>query len=135
MAEKHYKDAVRCGLSELITPDRFRTVLYEQLQIPRGLSEIPVSIMLGRETAARLSFKVPRDGVLYGFARLRPFVKEKFGADDAELFINDWDDKFVVIFELGKNDEKAFLVTSDEVVDLIENCTRVPQQRPPKKKQ
>ena len=26
-------------------------------------------------------------------------------------------------------------VTVDELVDLIENCTRVPQQRPPKKKQ
>ena len=129
MAKEHYRDAVPCRLSEFVPPDRFRTVLYEQLTIPCGLTEIPVSVMLKKEAAGKLSFKVPRDGMLYGFARIRPFVKERFGAENAMMYINDWDDKFVVVFDLGSNNEKAFFVTSEEVVDLLENCIRVPQQR------
>ena len=129
MAENRYKDAVRCALSELVTPDRFRTVLYEQLQVPCGLTEIPVSVMLNKTTAGKLSFKVPRDGMLYGFARIKRLVKDKFGAEKAMMYINDWDDRFVVIFDLGSNIEKAFYVTSEEVIYLLENCIRVPQQR------
>ena len=129
MAKEHYRDAAPCKLSEFVTPDRFRTVLYEQLHLPGGLTEIPVEIMLKKDTAKKLSFKVPRDGMLYGFARIRPTVKERFGAENAMMYINDWDDKFVVVFDLGSNVEKAFFVTSQEVVDLLENCIRVPQQR------
>ncbi|MBR5090476.1 MAG: hypothetical protein IK093_13690 [Ruminiclostridium sp.] len=129
MAKEHYRDAAPCKLSEFVTPDRFRTVLYEQLHLPGGLTEIPVEIMLKKDTAKKLSFKVPRDGMLYGFARIRPTVKEKFGVENAKLFINDWDDKFVMVFELDDKTEKAFVITADEVVDLLENCIRVPQQR------
>lgn len=129
MAENRYKDAVQCRLSEHIVPNKFRTVMYDQLDIPGGDTEIFVEITMKKETAKRLSFKVPRDGMLYGFARIKPEVQELFGAEDAKLFINDWDSKFVMIYELDESTEKAFFVTSDEVVNLLENCMRVPQQR------
>lgn len=129
MAERHYNDAVSCELSELVTPDRFRTVLYSQFSLPCGLTEIPVELNIKRVTAGKLSFSVPRDGMLYGFARIRPFVKEKFGADSAKLYIYDWDNRFAVVFDLGTNKEKAYIVTADEVVYLLENCMRVPEQR------
>ena len=129
MAEIRYKDAAVCRLSDFVTPDKFRTVTYEQLRYPGGITEIPVEILLKKDTAKRLSFKVPRDGMLYGFARIRPAVREKFGTENAKLYINDWDDKFVMIFELEGKGEKAYIVTADEVVYLIENCMRVPQQR------
>ena len=89
--------------------------------------------MLKKETAKKLSFKVPRDGMVYGFARIKPKVKEIFAAEDAKLFINDWDDKFVMVFELDGKSEKAFFITADEIVYLLENCMRVPQQKPPYK--
>ena len=133
MAENHYRDAVPCKLSDYITPDIFRTVMYDQLKIPGGITEIPVEIMLKKETAKKLSFKVPRDGMVYGFARIKPKVKEIFAAEDAKLFINDWDDKFVMVFELDGKIEKAFFITADEIVYLLENCMRVPQQKPPYK--
>ena len=133
MAEIRYKDAVVCRLSDLIRPDKFRTVTYEQLRYPGGITEIPVEILLKKDTAKRLSFKVPRDGMLYGFARIRPTVKERFGAENAMMYINDWDDKFVMVFELDGKSEKAFFITADEIVYLLENCMRVPQQKPPYK--
>ena len=89
MAENHYRDAVPCKLSDYITPDIFRTVMYDQLKIPGGITEISVEIMLKKETAKKLSFKVPRDGMVYGFARIKPKVKEIFAAEDAKLFMVD----------------------------------------------
>lgn len=130
MAKHHYSDALACELSDFITPDKFRTVLYEQSSLPGGISEVPVEINLKKATAKKLSFDVPSDGVLYGFARIRPLVKERFGAKTAKVFINDWEVKFLLVFELFDTDqEKAFYVTEDEVLDLLEKCIRVPQQR------
>jgi hypothetical protein len=130
MSGNHYTDAAQCKLSDHITPDVFRTVLYEQYKMPGGgVSEIPVEITLKKENAKRLCFKAPSDGLLYGFARIRPKVNELFGAQKAKLFINDWDDKFVMVYELDEKDEKAFFITIDEVLDLLEKCRRVPEQK------
>lgn len=129
MVKEHYSNAVDCALSDFITPSKFRMVLFEQHNQPRGITEIPVEISLTKETAEKLSFKVSGDGILYGFARIKPLIKEKFGADSAKLYINDWEVKFVLVFELGDETERAFYVKQEEVINLIENCCRVPQQR------
>ena len=129
MVKEHYSNAVDCALSDFITPSKFRTVLFEQHNQPGGITEIPVEISLTKETAGKLSFKVSGDGILYGFARIKPLIKEKFGADSAQLYINDWEVKFVLVFELGDETERAFYVKQEEVINLIENCCRVPQQR------
>ena len=129
MVKEHYSDAVDCALSDFVTPSKFRTVLFEQHNLPGGITEIPVEISLTKETAAKLSFKVPADGILYGFARIKPLVREKFGVNSAKLYIIDWEVRFVLVFELGNQTEKAFYVKQEEVIYLIENCCRVPQQR------
>ena len=129
MVKEHYSNAVDCALSDFITPAKFRTVLFEQHNQPGGITEIPVEITLTKETAKKLSFKVPGDGMLYGFARIKPFVQEEFGAESAKLYINDWEVKFVLVFELGNETEKAFYVKQEEVIYLLENCCRVPQQQ------
>lgn len=129
MVKEHYSNAVDCALSDFITPAKFRTVLFEQHNQPGGITEIPVEISLTKETAKKLSFRVSDDGTLYGFARIKPLVQEKFGAESAKLYINDWEVKFVLVFELGNETEKAFYVKQEEVIYLLENCCRVPQQQ------
>ena len=127
MAKNHYSDVSECELSEFITPDIFRTVLYEQL-------DVPVEITLKKDAAKKLSFKIPADGILYGFARIRPLVQKRFGAETVKVYINDWEVKFVLVFELDTKQEKAFYITESEVIELLENCIRVPQQHSIKKK-
>lgn len=129
MAKEHYSNAVDCALSDFVTPAKFRTVLFEQHNQPGGITEIPVEISLTKETAKKLSFKVAGDGTLYGFARIKPLVKERFGAESAKLYISDWRVKFILVFELGNEMEQAFYVKQEEVIDLLENCCRVPQQQ------
>ncbi len=134
MAKNHYSDVSECKLSEFITPDIFRTVLYEQLDVPGGITEVPVEITLKKDAAKKLSFKIPADGILYGFARIRSLVQERFGAETVKVYINDWEVKFVLVFELDTKQEKAFYITESEVIELLENCIRVPQQHSIKKK-
>ena len=130
MSGNHYNDAQSCRLSDHITPDKFRTVLYEQYKMPGGGStEIPVEITLKKDTANKLCFDPPSDGMLYGFARILPQVKQTYGAQKARLFINDWDDKLVMVYELDGKDEKAFFITAQEVLELLEKCRRVPEQK------
>ena len=118
MVKEHYSDAVNCALSEYITPAKFRTVLFEQHKQPGGITEVPVEITLSKETVKKLSFRVSGDGMLYGFARIKPLIREKFGAEAVKIYMNDWEVK-----------EKAFYIKQEEVIELLENCCRVPQQQ------
>ena len=44
--------------------------------------------------------------------------------------INDWEDKFVLVFEeKNPKETKAFEITAKEVIELLENCTRTPEQK------
>ncbi len=124
----HYTNAVECRLSDIVTPEKFRTVLYEQFKLPCGITEIPAEISLKPETVKKLSFPVPSDGMLYGFARIKPFVRQKFDTSEAKIYINDWDDRFVLVFDLRGKGETAFYITDSEVVKLLEGCCRVPEQ-------
>lgn len=67
--------------------------------------------------------------MLYGFARIKPLIREKFGAEAVKIYINDWEVKFILVFELENEKEKAFYIKQEEVIELLENCCRVPQQQ------
>lgn len=135
---KHYENITKVLLSEFITPDSFRTVMPPQWEFSAGYSELPVAITLKKETAAKLSFDVPWDGMIYGFARSKFRLQEKLGMKNipAMAAINDWEIKFVLVFEEENPKEtRAFEIETSEVIDLLENCRRVPEQksRPDKK--
>ena len=129
MVKEHYSDAVNCALSEYITPAKFRTVLFEQHKQPGGITEVPVEITLSKETVKKLSFRVSGDGMLYGFARIKPLIREKFGAEAVKIYLTDWEVKYILVFEMENEKEKAFYIKQEEVIELLENCCRVPQQQ------
>lgn len=126
-----YKNAPTVRLSDYIAVKRFRTILPEQRHTPCGVSELPVEIQLKKTFAKSLSFKVPWDGLLYGFVRGKKDIAEKLGDFVAVKLISlqDWEHSFLLLFEgEDKGAEKAFFVSADDVRELLENCLRVPEQ-------
>lgn len=129
---KHYENLTKTVLSDYITPDKFRTVMPPQWEFNAGYSEIPVAITLKKETADKLSFNVPWDGMIYGFIRGKFQLQEKLEMKNVPTMvsISDWETKFVLVFEeKDPKETKAFEIESSEVIYLLENCTRVPEQK------
>lgn len=131
-----YKNSPTVGLAEYIPTKRFRTILPDQRHTPCGISELPVEIQLKKAFAKTLSFKVPWDGLLYGFVRGKKDIAEKIGdfAEIKHISLQDWESEFLLLFEgEDKGAEKAFFVSSNDVKELLENCLRVPEQASTKK--
>lgn len=129
---KHYENITKTSLSDYITPDKFRTVMPPQWEINAGYSELPVAITLRKETAEKLSFDVPWDGMIYGFVREKFQLQKKLGMINIPkiVAINDWGSQFILVFEENNPKEtKAFEIETSEVIYLLENCTRVPEQK------
>lgn len=130
---QRYKDLRTGALSEYITPDRFRTISERQRKYtPPGVSEIFVEIQLKGRMRSLLSFKIPWDGIIYGCARGKREIKERLGlkSDICAAYIVDWDDKFLLMLELeGKIDYPVLFVSTEDVIGLLENCWRIPEQR------
>lgn len=131
-----YKNAPTVRLSEYIPAKRFRTILPEQRHTPCGISELPVEIQLKKAFSKTLSFKVPWDGLLYGFVRGKKDIAGTLGdfSEIKHISLQDWDSEFLLLFEgEDKGTEKAFFVSGDDVRELLENCLRVPEQASIKK--
>lgn len=132
MAVNHYDNLSEIRLEDYISPMHFRTILPQQLELIHGFEEVITEVNLNNEFRNLLSFTVPWDGKLYAYTTLKDNLKDlqiRFG-EIKKIVINDWDDKFIFILEFDNDEnEQAFLVKSSEVVSLLENCLRVPEQQ------
>lgn len=131
MSER-YKDVPLGKLTDFIKPDQFRTISEEVRMVPMGITEFAVEIHLKQAERKKLSFPTPWDGILYGCARGKQAVKEKLAltAEIKTAYITDWDDKFLLLFELRDSTEvPAAFVSAGDVLYLLENCWRIPEQR------
>lgn len=136
MAPEHYKNIKDGVLSNYITSNITRTVLQAQSIETGGVTEMPIEFHLKKKSVSKLSFKVPWDGVLYGYVRGRRQMQEKLGLSDkiTNVTIADWDDRFVLIFDTEKSTgAAAFYISGEDVLLLLENCRRVPEQSDGKK--
>ena len=132
MAPKHYENMKDVSLFAYVTPDIVRTIPESQRDIPGGLTETPLEIHLKKKSAKRLSFHVPWDGILYGFIRGKDRFRAKAGLilPIKSATISDWDRQFVLILETeDANQTAAFSVKTDDVIYLLENCLRAPEQK------
>lgn len=126
-----FRNAQSAVLSDYIPADKFRTILPEHRHMEGGITEIPVEIHMKRPFAKKLSFKTEWDGIIYGFVRGKKDIIARLGSMKkiTRITLTDWDDKFQLLFEgTEQSEELPFFVTPDEVLDLIENCRRVPEQ-------
>lgn len=129
---ERYKNVEFGSLADYITPEKFRTISDSMRSIPMGVSEFAVEIHLKKNVRDMLSFKTPWDGIIYGCARDRRELKKKLCLESEikTAYIVDWDDKFLVLLELENSAERPVVyVRSEEVINLLENCWRIPEQR------
>lgn len=132
MAAQHYENMKNARLFDLISIRRTRTVTADIRDLPGGISEIPIEFQLKHNTADKLSFSVPWDGVLYGFVHPKSQIMQRLGAkaQPTKLTVADWDDSFALIYETANpKDTGAFYVSGDDVIKLLEECRRPPEQR------
>lgn len=128
---EHFNQAKYGSLPDYITPDRFRTVSEAQRDLV-GITEIPVEVQLKPPARALLSFPVPWDGDIYGCVRGKSELQKRlhFASPISKIYIQDWDTMFLVLFE-QKDDVGyyAVYVPTEDVIALLENCLRIPEQR------
>ena len=132
MTVNHYSNLSNVTLEDYISPKLFRTILPQQLELIHGFQEVVTEINLNPEFIDLLSFSVPWDGKIYAYTTLTENLKalqKKYGTI-VKITLTDWDDKFILVLEFEDNtNEQAFSVQSSEVVSLLENCLRVPEQQ------
>ena len=129
---ERYKNIKTVSLDEYITPDKFRTVGDDMRHIPVGFTEFAVEVHMKPKLKSRLSFKTPWDGIIYGCARDKRALKEKLElkSDIKTAYLIDWDDKYLFLIEMENQGEyPVAYVPSTDIINLLENCMRVPEQR------
>ena len=129
---ERYKNIKIGSLDEYITPYKFRTISEEMRDIPIGISEFAVEIHMKQKCKSMLSFNVPWDGIIYGCARGKADIRQRLNlsADIKTEYLVDWDDKFLFMLELENQQEYPVMyVQSSDIVNLLENCSRIPEQR------
>ncbi len=121
-------------LLKIIPPTHFRTV--ESFAMKKSTTEISVEIDLKDTFLQKLSFRAPWDGKMYAYARItKEFEKLcseiNIAANEIKLiYLEDWDTKFSLIIEGEDNNrELSFYVSSFEVLELLKNCCRIPEQK------
>lgn len=117
------------NLEEYIPANHFRTIPPLLRDVPPGVTEIPVEFELGAAFASKIDVPVTWDGKVYGYVHDNDRLKAVFTGDMAKgyagrrIFLNDWDNDFLVTFENGDRDgEATFFVTAEEVRYLLDNC-------------
>ena len=130
MSER-YRNVKLGSLDEDITPYKFRTISEDMRSIPMGISEYAVEVHMKNPTKSKLSFKSPWDGIIYGCARDKRDVMSKLSADSEikTAYLTDWDDRFLFMIETQTKEYPVMYVTVDDIVNLLENCQRIPGQK------
>ncbi len=130
-----YKDLKLGSLDEYITPYKFRTISEDMRSIPMGISEYAVEVHMKNPTKSKLSFKSPWDGIIYGCARDKRDVMNKLNTDSdiKTAYLTDWDDRFLFMIETQEKEYPIMYVAIDDIINLLENCQRIPEQKKKKK--
>lgn len=129
---ERYKNIKFGSLDEYITPNKFRTIGDDMRHIPLGITEFAVEIHMKYELKSKLSFKAPWDGIIYGCARDKRDVKKNLNlkSEIKKAYLIDWDDKYLFLLELENQQEVPVMyVQSTDILTLLENCSRIPEQR------
>ncbi len=132
---EHYAGAPTVKLEEYIPAKLFRTVHRTEAELPGGITEIRVIIDIERPLAKKLSFRTSSSGRIHGFVRMNDLLKSintkaDKGSTIRRITVNDWGTKALLVIEMEDDSEKAFFVPISQLINLLENCRRAPQQYP-----
>lgn len=129
----HYANAPAVKLGDYIPVKLFRTVHRTEADLPGGITEIKVVIDIERPLAKKLSFRTSSSGRIHGFVRMNDLLKsintkQDKGSTVRRITINDWGYKALMIIEMENDSEKPYFVSTKDLINLLENCRRAPQQ-------
>lgn len=103
--------------------DRLRTVSNFR-EMMAGATDIKIEIELKDDSCERLTFPAPWDGKFYCYYRTDSYKNED------RWYINDWGaGKCLLMKETGQLQTKLGFVKTDDVLQLLEDCRRIPAQR------
>lgn len=130
---EHYADAPTVKLEDYIPAKLFRTVHRTEAEMPGGITEIRVIIDIERPLAKKLSFRTSSSGRIHGFVRMNDLLKSintktDKGSTIRRITVNDWGTKALMVIEMEDDSEEAFFVPISQLINLLENCRRAPQQ-------
>ena len=130
---EHYANAPTVKLEDYIPVKLFRTVHRTESDLPGGITEIKVIIDIERPLARKLSFRTSSSGRIHGFVRMNALLmsintKKDHGSTVRRITINDWGNKALMVIEMENDEEMPFFVSTQDLIDLLENCRRAPQQ-------
>ncbi len=130
---EHYANAPTVKLEDYIPVKLFRTVHRTESDLPGGITEIKVIIDIERPLARKLSFRTSSSGRIHGFVRMNALLKsintkKDNGSTVRRITINDWGNKALMVIEMENDEEIPFFVSTQDLIDLLENCRRAPQQ-------
>lgn len=130
---EHYANAPTVKLEDYIPVKLFRTVHRTEADLPGGITEIRVIIDIERPLARKLSFRTSSSGRIHGFVRMNALLKsintkQDRGSTVRRITINDWGNKALMIIEMENDEEMPFFVSAQDLINLLENCRRAPQQ-------
>lgn len=130
---EHYANAPTVKLEDYIPVKLFRTVHRTESDLPGGITEIKVIIDIERPLARKLSFRTSSSGRIHGFVRMNALLKsintkKDNGSTVRRITINDWGNKALMVIEMENDEEIPFFVSTQDLINLLENCRRAPQQ-------
>ncbi len=130
---QHYANAPTVKLEDYIPVKKFRTVHRTEADLPGGITEIKVIIDIERPLAKKLSFRTSSSGRIHGFVRMNDLLRSINTKKDKSttvrrITINDWGNKALLVIEMENDEEQPFFVPISELIYLLENCLRAPQQ-------
>ncbi len=116
--------STKINLDRYIPTKNFRVVNVNNRETPGGISEIPVEISLKDSFYKKIHQTISRSGHLYGFVRMTPeFKLENSDKAIKQIEIYDWNDEVAMFFIYKDNrKKKSFTITTEELVELIENA-------------
>lgn len=128
-----YSDIPRVSLTDYIKWDKFRTILADCRNLPCGISEIPVTMELKKNSALYgkdcMADCFRDEKVVYGFVtsggKLSGVLDErKLSCRDVEILLNEWDkSSFLMIFRQSDGtEEPIYFVDTEEISGLLKNC-------------
>ncbi len=128
-----YSDVPRVSLTDYIKCDKFRTILAECRDLPCGVTEIPVTMELKKNSALYaencMADCFRDEKVVYGFVtsegKLSGVLDErKLGCRDVEILLNEWDKtSFLMIFRQSDGtEEPIYFVDTADISGLLKNC-------------
>ena len=130
---EHYANAPTVKLEDYIPVKMFRTVHRTEAELPGGITEIKVVVDIERPLAKKLSFKTSSSGRIHGLVRMNELLKSvntkvDNGSTVRRITLNDWGNRALMVIEMEDDSEKAFFVPISQLIDLLENCRKAPQQ-------